>query len=61
MKRYISRSSTQESYQYQTNGRSYVIYVDEDGAHVYLESRGRGRMDFESDRAAEEFLDDYRR
>lgn len=48
-------SESLQSYQY----KGVTIYYDRsEGAwYVYTESKGRGRMDFESDRAAEEYID----
>lgn len=50
MKRYIKCSS----YEY----RGYKIYVDDVGAHIYLGPKGTQRMDFETDEAASEWIDD---
>lgn len=51
----ILSSESLQSYQY----KGVTIYYDRsEGAwYVYTESKGRGRMDFESDRAAEEYID----
>ncbi len=52
MYRYIRSSS----YEY----KGYPIYYDKDSGnyHIFIEPMGKGRMDFESDKAAEEYIDD---
>lgn len=50
LKRYLKCSS----YEYQ----GYKIHVDDAGAHIYLGPKGTRRMDFETEDAASEWIED---